>query len=79
MMRKEDIDRYATRKPFLPFEVRLVDGQRFRFSNIEQFLVGRNTLAALTKTSDISHISLGLISTIGPASKTGRRRSRGNR
>ncbi len=78
-MRKEDVDKYAARRPFEPFEVRLVDGQRYRFDSIEQFIVGRTTLAALTRADEIVHISLGMISRIGPPSRRSRRRPRKNR
>lgn len=77
MMRREDVDRFAARRPFQPFEIRLMDGHRYRFTKVEQFLVGRNTLAALTRKGDIAHISIGLISEIGPMARGGRRRPRG--
>lgn len=76
MMRKQDVDEYAGRRPFQPFEIRLVDGQRFRFTKIEEFLVGRTPLATVTRKGNLRLISLGLISTIGPAAG-GRRRPRG--
>ena len=76
MVRKEDIDRYARQRPFKPFEIRLVDGQRFRFSSIEDFLVGRNMLAALDRDGVIIHINMDLIATIAPFSSRGRRRPR---
>ena len=76
MMRKEDVDAFALRRPFLPFEVRLVDGQRFRFNRLEEFLVGRNTLVTLGRNGNVIHISLGLISTIGSWSGGARRRPR---
>jgi hypothetical protein len=79
MMRKQDVDEYAGRRPFQPFEIRLVDGQRFRFTRIEEFLVGRTTLATVTRKGDLRLISLGLISTIGPSSAGGTRRPRSMR
>jgi len=48
MMTKISVDAYGSRRPFRPFEIRMVDGQRFRFSSIEQFIVGRDDIAALT-------------------------------
>jgi hypothetical protein len=66
MMTKKSVDAYASRRPFLPFEVRMVDGQRFRFTNVEQFIVGRDDIAALTRSGAIIPVSLGLIVTIRP-------------
>ena len=66
MMTKKSVDAYVSRRPFQPFEVRMVDGQRFRFTSIEQFIVGRDDIAALTRTGVILHFSLGLIATIRP-------------
>jgi hypothetical protein len=75
-MRKEDVDRFAAARPFKPFEIRLVDGQRYRFSRIEQFLVARNHVLTLNRRAEPVYISIGLISTIGPVSRNGRRRPR---
>lgn len=69
MMAKKSVDAYVSRRPFQPFqpfEVRRVDGQRFRFTHIEQFIVGRDDIATLTRTGVILHFSLGLIATIRP-------------
>lgn len=82
MMRKENIDAFASRRPFQPFEVRLVDGQRFQVRGIEQFLLGRYPMAVFDTRGVIVTLSLGLISTIrplggsrgGPARRQPRRR-----
>lgn len=79
MMCKEDVDAFAMRRPFQPFEIRLVDGQRFRFMGIEEFVVGRHDVAALTPSGVIVQVSIGLIATIRPlvsrrGSSTRRRR-----
>lgn len=74
MMRKEEVDQFAFRRPFEPFEIRLVDGQRFRLTNIEQFIVGRHDVAILMKDETIAHLSIGLISTIRPIASPRRRR-----
>jgi len=74
MMRKADVDEYAAARPFRPFEIRMVDGQRFRFNRIEQFLVAREHLITLDRRARAVWISIGLITTIGPLSKGGRRR-----
>ena len=66
MMRKQDVDAWALRRPFLPFEIRLNDGQRFRFTSMEQMVVGRTEVAALTPSGVIVQLSIGLISTIRP-------------
>ena len=66
MMTKKSVDAYVSHKPFQPFEIRMVDGQRFRFTSVAQFIVGRDDIAALTKTGMIVHFSLGLIVTIRP-------------
>lgn len=76
MMRKLDVDEYAARRPFQPFEVRLVDGQRYRFDRIEQFLVARDHLVTLNHRAETLFISIGLITTIGPVVPKGRRRPR---
>ena len=76
-MTKRDVDEYAAARPFRPFEVRLVDGHRHRFTKVEQFIVGRNTLAGLDRKGHIFHLSLGLISEIGPA-RGGNRRNAGS-
>jgi len=75
MMRKSDVDEYAAKRPFQPFEIRLVDGQRFRFDRIEQFLVAREHLVTLDRKGRTLFLSIGLITTIGPASSKGRRRA----
>jgi hypothetical protein len=75
MMRKIDVDQYAARRPFQPFEIRMVDGQRFRFERIEQFLVAREHLITLDRRARAVWISIGLITTIGPVFRGGRRRS----
>ena len=71
-VRKAYVDQFAARRPFQPFEIRLVDGQRFRFTRIEQFLVGRTALGALTPSGDILLINMGLISTIRPLASNGK-------
>ena len=76
MMRKESVDKFATRRPFKPFEIRLIDGQRFRFTRLEQFIVSRNEVATLDRKGSLLLISLGLIATIGPVTRGGRRRAR---
>jgi hypothetical protein len=78
MMNKEAVDKFAAQRPFEPFEIRLVDGRRFRFNKVEQFLVGRNVLMTLDRKGDPLHISLGLITTIGAASASRRRPRAGN-
>ena len=72
-MTKKSVDAFVSRRPFQPFEIRMVDGQRFRFTRIEQFIVGRDDIAALTRTGVILHFSLGLISTIRPIESRRRR------
>jgi hypothetical protein len=75
-MRKEDVDLYAAARPFKPFEIRMVDGQRYRFNRIEQFLVSRDHVLTLDRRARPVYISIGLIVTIGPFSTGGRRRPR---
>ncbi len=76
MMRKEEVDRFALRRPFEPFEVRLVDGQKFRLRNVEEFVVGRYDMGVLMHDGTIAHLSLGLISTIRPIPSARARRIR---
>ena len=66
MLRKENIDSYASRRPFEPFEVRLVDGQRFQVRGVEQFMLGRWHMAVFDSRGVIVTLGLGLISTIRP-------------
>jgi hypothetical protein len=75
-MRKESVDRFTARRPFQPFEIRLVDGQRFQFTKVEQLLVSRSEVATLDRKGSLLLISLGLIATIGPLTRGGRRRAR---
>ncbi len=74
MMRKEDLDKFALARPFKPFEIRLNDGQRFRFRKIEQFIVGRTTVVTANRSGDFKFINMSLISTIGPITRGNRRR-----
>jgi hypothetical protein len=66
MMTKKSVDAFVSRRPFQPFEIRMVDGQKFRFSSVEQFIVGRDDIATLTRSGVIVHFSIGLISTLRP-------------
>jgi hypothetical protein len=79
MMRKAEVDEFAARRPFQPFEIRMVDGQRFRFDRIEQFLVAREHMITLDHRARAVWISIGLITTIGPVTRSGRRRPRKKR
>ena len=76
MMRKEDVDAFAKARPFQPFELRLVDGQRVRIRSVEQFTLGRGAMAVLTPQGTLAYVGIGLIATIRPlrASKGGRPR-----
>ncbi len=79
MMRKRDVDQYAGARPFRPFEIKLVDGQRFRFNRIEQFLVSQDHVLTLDRRAHPVYISIGLITTIGPVSSARRPRKSGGR
>ena len=48
------------------FEVRLVDGQRFRITSVEEFMLGRYHMAVLNPRGIIVTLSLGLIATLRP-------------
>ena len=74
MMTKAEVDLYARARPFKPFEIRLVDGQRYRFSRMEQFLVSQHHVLTLDRRARTVYISIGLITTIGPATPRGGRR-----
>ena len=76
MMRKESVDKFTTRRPFEPFEIRLIDGERFRFTRVEQFIVSRSEIATLDRKGALLLISLGLIATIGPITGGHRRKPR---
>jgi hypothetical protein len=73
MMRRETIAEIANRRPFQPFEIRLVDGERFRVRSVEQFILGRDHVAVLNPRGIVVTLSMGLITTIRPVSA--RRRS----
>ena len=77
MMRKDEVERYARQRPFVPFEVRMTDGQVYRFRKVEQFLVGRNHIHTLDRKGGSVFISIDVISTINPITRAPRRRSRG--
>lgn len=66
MMYKENVDAFASQRPFQPFEIRLVDGQRFRVKSVEQFIVGKYHVAVMNPKGIIVTLGLGLISTIRP-------------
>jgi len=66
MMRKENVDAFASQRPFQPFEIRLVDGQRFPVRSIEQFIVGKYHVAVMNSKGIIVTLGLGLIATIRP-------------
>jgi hypothetical protein len=66
MMRRETVEAFTTPRPFQPFEIRLVDGQRFKIKSVEHFLLGRYHLAVLNTRGIVVTLSLGLISTITP-------------
>ena len=73
MMTKKSVDALVSRRPFQPLEVRMVDGQRFQLTSVEQFIVGRDDIAVLTTSGVIVHFSIGLISTIRPIAQRRRR------
>jgi hypothetical protein len=75
-MTKADVDKFAAQRPFVPFEVRMVDGHRYRFTKIEGFLVARNHIITLDRRGSTRFISIGLITEIGPVKRGGRRRPR---
>lgn len=77
MMRKEDVDVYAGKRPFEPFEIQVVGGRRFQFKFIEQFIVGRTAIVTTDRRGEFQHISIGLIESIGPLSSRGKRRPGG--
>lgn len=66
MMRRETVEAFTIPRPFQPFEIRLVDGQRFRIKSVEHFLLGKYHLAVLDRKGVVVTLSLGLISTIRP-------------
>ena len=75
MMTKQDVDKFAMKRPFEPFEIQLVSGKRYRFKSVEEVMVGRTTLATMDR-GDVRLISIGLIATISPWSSGSRRRPR---
>lgn len=66
MMTKKCVDAFARRRPFTPFEARMVDGQRYRFRSPECFIVGRDAIALVTRTGTIKAISIHSISMLRP-------------
>ncbi len=63
-MSKEEVDEIARKKPFRPFEVRLVDGERWVFRSPEQFIVSRTAIHTLDRKGNGHLLSLPLISKI---------------
>ena len=63
-MTKDEVDQIARKKPFEPFEVRLVDGERWTFRSPEQFIVSRSAIHTLDRHGDGHLLSLPLISKI---------------
>jgi len=63
-VRKEEFDPIARQRPFQPFEVRLVDGRKFRFRSPEQFIVSRSAIHTLDGQGNGLLINLALISTV---------------
>ncbi len=64
-MRQSDFDEYARKRPLLPFELKLVDGQRNRFHHPEEFLVSQTHVVTLDRRARTVFISIGLITTKG--------------
>jgi hypothetical protein len=60
-MTKGEVDQIARKKPF---EVRLVDGERWTFRSPEQFIVSRSAIHTLDRKGDGHLLSLPLISKI---------------
>ena len=76
-MHKEEIDKLIRAKPFVPFEVRMVDGKKYRFRSPEQLIVSRSAILTLDKNNDVEIISLVMISSINVRNgRNGRSRSR---
>ena len=63
-MHKEEIDKLIRAKPFAPFEVRMVDGQKYRFRSPEQLIVSRSAILTLDKNNDVEIISLVMIASV---------------
>lgn len=76
-MRKEELDEWAKARPFEPFEVRLVDGHRFRFRSPEQFIVSRSAIMTLDEKGDAMFVSLEMIATVRALKRNGRSRNGG--
>jgi hypothetical protein len=66
MIRSETIQAFASQLPDHPFEIRLVDGQRFLIYSIEQFLMGKSHVAVLNSRGVIIVLSKLLIATLRP-------------
>jgi hypothetical protein len=66
MMTREEVQSFASKLPAQPFEVRLVDGQRFAVRSVEQFILGPRHMAVLAPRGVIVTLSLGMVSTIRP-------------
>jgi hypothetical protein len=76
IMRKEDVEKLLRERPFKPFEVRMIDGHRFRFHSPEQILVSNGAIWTLDGKGDVMVISLGLIAALRQGNGHGRRSSR---
>ena len=74
MMRKNEVDKFAFQRPFKPFEVRMADGHRYRFTKLEQFVVTNNAILTVDRRGDPLFLSVGMITAIAPARTPGKRR-----
>lgn len=76
MITKQSVDKFVRQRPFRPFEARMADGQKFRCRSIEEFIVGRDDIAVLTRGGYIAHFSIGLIASLKPLAQRRPRRKR---
>ncbi len=72
-VRKEEFEKFTRTQPFKPFEVRLVDGRRYRITAPEQFIVGRTTIVMVDHDGDYVLINLNLVATVHHRNGNGRK------
>ena len=63
-MTKEEFDRIARQRPFVPVEVRMVDGTRIIFRALEQFLVSRSAIFTLDPEGNALSYNLLLVRSV---------------
>jgi len=60
-MRRDEVEKIVQERPFRPFEIRLVDGERWNFSSPEQYVLTKGTIKAQDRKGWTHYLDLNLI------------------